>query len=199
MKHIDEPNSTLKAAWELLQRGHQHPASEIRTPVLATLGLDGQANARTVVLRRVEPEKRKLFVNTDSRSPKYSELIANPQGTFVFFDSEVEVQLRIYTEICIHQNNELTYQAWNELPTHGRQIYRTTAPPGRPTPSSTSGLPASQEVHSPPASNAGYENFIVLEATAKHLDWLHFSKQGHRRATFIWDADDVLHASWLYP
>jgi hypothetical protein len=36
--------------------------------------------------------------------------------SFVFFDSEAEKQLWIYTKIDIHQNNELTYQAWNELP-----------------------------------------------------------------------------------
>jgi hypothetical protein len=35
--------------------------------------------------------------------------------------------------------------------------------------------------------NTECENFIVLEAAAKHLDWLHCSSQGHCRAAFIWD------------
>jgi hypothetical protein len=201
MKHTDKLYSILEEVWDLLQRGHQDPTSRIRTPVLATLGLNGQANARTVVLRHVEPEGRKLFTNTDSRSPKYLELIANPQGTFIFFDAETEIQLRIYTEICIHQNNELAYRAWNELSLPGRQIYKTLASPGRPAPKPTSGLPTPQETRIPKNRdhNAGYENFIVLEATAKHLDWLHSSKHGHCRAAFTWGADDVLHTSWLFP
>ncbi len=201
MKHIDELYSILGEVWELLQRGHQDSTSGIRTPVLATLGLDGQANARTVVLRRIEPGMRKLFVNTDSRSPKHAELLAEPQGVFVFFDAKTEIQLRIYTKIRIHQNNELAYQAWNELPSQGQQIYKTTAPPGKPAPISTSGLPASQGVLSHEGKNpsSGYENFAVMEAKAQRLDWLHFSQHGHRRAIFTWDTNNILHASWCYP
>jgi pyridoxamine 5'-phosphate oxidase len=193
MKHIDDLDFILEESWGLLQRKHQQ-ASPIRTPVLATRGLDGQANARTIVLRRVEPKNRKLFVNTDSRSPKYAEILAHPKGTFVFFDPEAETQLRMYTEICIHQNNELTYRAWNELPIHGRRIYETMVSPGRPAAKPTSGLPRQDEDY-----NAGYKNFVVLEATVNHLDWLYFSEHGHRRASFTWDKEGVLHTSWLYP
>ncbi|QBQ53699.1 pyridoxamine 5'-phosphate oxidase family protein [Nitrosococcus wardiae] len=201
MKRTDNLHFILEEAWRLLQRGYQNPSSRLRTPVLATSGLDGQANARTVVLRRVEPEKRKLFINTDCRSPKYCELLADPRGTFVFFDPETKTQLRIYTEIQIHQHNELTHRAWQELPASGRKIYKTAAPPGETAPQPTSGFPMPERTHGSvdESIHTGYENFVVLEAIAKHLDWLYFSKQGHRRAGFTWDKEGLLHASWRYP
>lgn len=201
MKRTDNLHFILEDSWQLLQRGCQNSASSIRTPVLATSSLDGQANARTVVLRRVDPRQRALFINTDSRSPKYSELLSNPRGTLVFFDQETETQLRIYTEIRIHQNNALTRRAWEELPAAGRRIYKTMAPPGKPAPEPTAGSLPEENQDSPQAENnfTGYENFVVLEATARYLDWLYFSEHGHRRAGFAWDQDGLLHASWRYP
>jgi pyridoxamine 5'-phosphate oxidase len=146
------------------------------------------------VLRRVEPERRKLFANTDSRSPKYAELRAHPHGLFVFFDPESGTQLRMSTEICRHSNNALTRRAWDELPLHGRRIYGTLASPGKPATKPTSGLATQVE-----EDNAGYKNFVVLEATVNHIDWLYFSEAGHRRAAFTWSQEGTLHASWLYP
>ena len=49
-----------------------------RTPVLATTGLDGVAQARTVVLREVRRTSEQLLIYTDARSPKVAELLAQP-------------------------------------------------------------------------------------------------------------------------
>jgi hypothetical protein len=54
-------------------------------------------------------------------------------------------------------------------------------------------------VHPCTPFNAEYENFIVLEAMAKYLDWLYFPEYGYYHAVFTWDADNVPHTSWPYP
>lgn len=183
----------LAHAWALLARGARSPDSPVHTPVLATVGLDGEPDARTVLLHRTDPDQRRLYVNTDRRSLKYAELSQTARAMLVFFDPRSETQLRVRADIQLHYHDDLSERLWRELPTAGRRLYATAAAPGTPAATPTAGVPRGT------GEDAGYEHFVVLEAIPTDLDWLHFSPAGHRRAAFHWTAAGGVDASWLYP
>jgi hypothetical protein len=185
-------HEVLAHAWALLARGARASDSPIHTPVLATVGLDGEPDARTVLLHSADPDQRRLYLNTDRRSLKYAELSQTARAMLVFFDPRSETQLRVRADIQMHYHDDLSERLWHELPTAGRRLYATVAAPGTATPAPTGG------VRTGVGEDAGYENFVVLQATATHLDWLHFSPSGHRRAAFRW-TDGHVEANWLYP
>lgn len=191
----DELKRLLHETWQRLGRGLADSRSPLSTPVMATVGLDGQPNARTVALWRVEPERRRLYFNTDSRSPKHRELLSLPSATFVFYDTGSEVQLRFRTAIRLHYDDALSSACWAELPSETRELFLTAQAPGTRAATPTDGRPTANAdgTAGPPA------HFVVLEAIATHLDWLHAAPQRHRRAGFAWGPDGRLDASWLYP
>lgn len=183
----------LAHAWALLARAARATGSPLHAPVLATVGLDGEPDARTVLLHSVDPEHRRLYVNTDRRSLKYAELSQTARAMLVFFDPRGRTQLRLRADIEMHHHDDLTERTWRELPGASRRPYATVAAPGTPASSATAGAPA--EV----GELAGYDNFIVLEARPIQLDWLHFGATGPRRAVFRWADTGEVDASWLYP
>jgi hypothetical protein len=191
------PSSNLQEvlahAWALLARGACAADSSLHTPVLATVGLDGEPDARTVLLHSADPDQRRLYFNTDRRSLKYAELGQTARAMLVFFDPRSETQLRVRADIQMHYHDDLSERLWRELPTSGRRLYATVAAPGTAAPVPTTGVPLGRD------DEAGYENFVVLEATPTHLDWLHFAPAGHRRAAFRWTDNGCLEANWLYP
>jgi pyridoxamine 5'-phosphate oxidase len=196
----NELSAVLTQAWRLLERGAWDPHAGMRTLVLATCGLDGLPNARTVLLWRAVRERHALYFNTDVRSPKHAELKRTPRALLVLFDEAAETQLRISVDTRIHYDAPITREGWAELPREMRRLFMTQAPPGHVAPGPTPGLPpALQRDIPPPAADAeGYRNFVVVEAIARQLDWLHFSRAGHRRAAFTWDGA-APRGAWLYP
>ena len=64
--------------WTELQRAANDRHHEWRTPVLATVGVDGLLQARTVVLRQAHSKLGQLQIYTDSQSPKVAEMTATP-------------------------------------------------------------------------------------------------------------------------
>lgn len=181
----------LPKIWEWLAHGVKEQLPGVGVPVLATVGVNGHANARTVVVRRVDPTTRALFVNTDTRSQKREEIARDPHGTFVFYDSARGVQLRIDTRLRVHHDNALTRSAWDALSAEGKLNYVTTQAPGRPT--------SEPRLATVDTLVAAYAHFCVIEATATRLDWLQLSTHPHRRAAFSWSAQGRLDATWLYP
>lgn len=183
----------LAHAWALLAHGAQAADSPIHTPVLATVGLDGEPDARTVLLHRADADQRRLYFNTDRRSLKYAEISQTARAMLVFFDPRSETQLRVRADIQMHYHDDLTERLWHDIPAAGRRLYAIVAAPGTPASGPTAGVPPAT------SDEGGYENFVVLEATPTHLDWLHFSPAGHRRAAFRWTESGRVEATWLYP
>jgi pyridoxamine 5'-phosphate oxidase len=191
----------LEQVWGLLAHAAEDVTSPMNNPVLATVTPEGEPDARTVVLRRVDRERRRLYVNTDTRSPKHHELKPMPRAVFVFYDPQSRTQLRVRVDIRLHHDDETTRRAWDALPDDARRLYMTTSAPGDLAPVPTSGLPPAVEQHGPGRADeeAGYRHFAVLEAVVTHIDWLYFTESTPRRAAFSWEADDAPRAGWLYP
>jgi len=182
--HRDDLAAILDEAWRLLARGAADPASPLRTPVLATVGLDGHPEARTVVLRAFDAVNRSLTFYTDARSPKVAELAADPRVSVVGYDPEAKVQLRLTGTATVAPGGEA---AWDAVRAHSRLDYAQAFAPGTPV--------ASPAIDALPS---GFPNFRVVTVTPGALDWLSLSPAGHRRARFVWGEGGVS-ATWLAP
>ena len=145
------------------------PPHEWRVAVLATVD-DGQADARSLVLREVDAAERRLVFYTDARSPKVRQIEESPQGTLIFYSRELGWQLRMQVRLNVQTTGLAVSSRWAKLQTSaGARDYLSVAAPGRP-------LDA-------PLSELGVRgHFAMIEAMAESVDWVELHPQGHRRA-----------------
>jgi len=115
--------TVLAQSWTLLAQGCADPAHGCHWPVLATVALDGSADARTVVLRAVDPAARALAVHSDARAGKLAQLRANPHACLVFHDPAARIQLRASGPIAIHAGDAAAAQAWAALRPQSQALY----------------------------------------------------------------------------
>jgi hypothetical protein len=172
------------AVWRELQAaalGKQHPW---RAAVLATT--DGEAaDARTVILREVVADERRLLVYTDRRSPKVAQLTAHPVGTLVMWSPALGWQLRLRVRLAAQDGGLAVSSRWARIKlTPAAHDYLSPQAPGAalPTPSPDVAGPA-------PLSF-----FAVIDARVEAADWLELHPGGHRRAVF-----DAGGGRWLQP
>jgi len=192
--------------WVQLQRASVDRHHEWRTPVLASIGLDGTVQARTVVLRRVDIEAKRLLFYTDRRSPKVLELKANPAATLVFWSRRLSWQVRAQVNTQILDAGPLVDSAWDSVvqsPSAGD--YLSSAPPGAalhatpdnsaaPAPPVAAETPAGLDGSQPPVLYSGTHHLAVVCADVLAIDWLELSRAGHRRALLTTGAPQ-----WLVP
>lgn len=161
-----------------------------RTPVLATFSAALGPRARTVVLREADLARRRLTAWTDPRASKTGELGADPRAEWCFHDGVRRMQLRVSTEVRVHQGDAVAEAAWAQVPAGNLMNYRTAKPPGtvigHDSPDDTA------------ADATGPAHFAVLSATVMELDWLCLGAAGHRRARFRWNGTGWDEA-WLVP
>jgi len=151
------------------EAGAGDPHHEWRVAVLATVD-DGQADARSLVLREVDAAERRLIFYTDARSPKVRQIEKSPQGTLIFYSRELGWQLRMQVRLAVATDGLAVSSRWAKLQTSaGARDYQSVAAPGRP-------LDA-------PLSELGVRgHFAMIEAMAETVDWLELHPEGHRRA-----------------
>ena len=157
------------------------PPHEWRVAVLATVD-DGQADARSLVLREVDAAERRLVFYTDARSPKVRQIEQSPQGMLIFYSRELGWQLRMQVRLNVETTGLAVSSRWAKLQTSaGARDYLSVATPGRP-------LDA-------PLSELGVRaHFAMIEAMVETVDWLELHPDGHRRA--VMDANG---SRWVQP
>jgi len=181
---------TLAWALALIARGVADRRHAFHTPVLATTGLDGAPQARTVVLRGLDPAARQLRLHTDARAGKVAELAAEPRAALLFYDAAAQLQLRLSGRATLHRDDAVADAAWAASREFSRMCYAITPAPGQPVPAP------------PPApldSEAGRPHFCVVILHLARLESLHLAASGHRRARFDWDGGGALASTWLVP
>jgi hypothetical protein len=179
LQHLDEIEqciwSELESCVALRQRpGPDEPAAsepphEWRVAVLATVD-DGQADARSIVLREVDAAERRLVFYTDARSPKVRQIEASPQGTLIFYSRELGWQLRMQVRLAVETDGLAVSSRWAKLQTSaGAMDYLAAAAPG-------------SQLDAPLADLGVRGHFAMIEAMAETVDWLELHADGHRRA-----------------
>lgn len=204
--HTEDLEAILAACWARLEQAAGDRRDAFHIMQVASVGLDGGARLRSVVLRAVEPDERLLAFHSDARSPKIVEIEREPRISLLFYDKEAGLQLRLEGTAEVHRCDDRAETAWRAGRRFARRCYLQTQGPSSPADQPTSGLPTELEQREPTEEelSAGRENFCVVTCCVRRLDWFSLKHDGHRRAEFCWpDGDDqagaTSHSRWLVP
>ncbi len=144
-----------------------------------------------MVLRGFDPAMRRLVIHTDRRAAKVAEIGADPRVALHVWDDGGQVQVRLDGTAAL-QPEDVARSEWDRLHAGSRETYRV-----RPTPGTKLADPAVADTDRV-AEDAAFANFAVIAVNVDGMEWLHLARDGHRRAAFIWTADDM-QAEWLVP
>jgi pyridoxamine 5'-phosphate oxidase len=178
---LDSLHMVERACW--LELGHaahdrEHPW---RVMTLATID-GGRADARSVVLRDVDTERREIVFYTDARSPKVAQIHAQPQAVLVGWWPQPGWQLRLRVTLSIETSGLEVSSRWARVKlSPSAHDYLAALPPGTPV-----------ERFQP--ERGSREHFAVVTARVDEMDWLELHADGHRRARLAGDA-----STWLTP
>lgn len=169
------------AVWSELRQAAGDSRHEWRTPVLATVGEDANGepvgDARTVVLREVDADARRLIVYTDSRAAKAGQLKARPAATLLMWSKRLSWQVRCRAICEVVDDGLAVSSRWAQirLSPAAAQDYLSPQAPG-------SEVTATPQEPTPALSRR--ECFAVITAHVTRVDWLELHRDGHRRALF---------------
>ena len=185
--------------WDLLNSGLLNRDSEFHLPVF--ICGEGKAfDGRTVVLRGIDKKDKILWFHTDIRSKKIKTLKINPSSSFLFYDKKEKIQLRIFGKSKINYQNDITKKSWEKTIHMSRQCYLGKKTPGSISTIPTSGL--SDDIdnfkYSIEESEAGYQNFCVIQTFITSIESLYLAAKGHRRACFN-IKNESLEKKWIIP
>ena len=185
--------------WELLKVGLENRDLPFHIPVFIC-GDKNKFDGRIVVLRGVKEKEKKIWFHSDIRSNKIKILKSNPESTFLFYDKNEKIQLRISGNVIINFQNDVTKKSWNKTAHMSRQCYLGDKAPGSDVSIPTSGLTKDIDnlKYSKEESEIGYKNFCVIETFIKSIEWLYLAAKGHRRAYFSFK-NNSLEKKWLIP
>ena len=185
--------------WDLLKIGLQNRNLPFHIPVFIC-GDSNKSDGRIVVLRGINKEEKKIWFHSDIRSNKVKNLKLNSKATFLFYDKNEKIQLRLYGKSEINYQNLVTKKSWEKTAHMSRQCYLGDKPPGTDVSIPTSGLTENIDnlKYSKEESEIGYKNFCVIETFIKSIEWLYLAAKGHRRAYFSLK-NNSLEKKWLIP
>ena len=185
--------------WQLLTIATQSNQVSFHLPVFIC-GNKNKYDGRTVVLRGSDEKQKKIWFHSDIRSNKIKILKSNSYGSFLFYDKNEKIQLRIKGKTIINHQNEVTKKSWKNTLHMSRQCYLGDKAPGSNTSIPTSGLDINIDnfKYTMKESEIGYKNFCVIETYIKSIEWLYLAAKGHRRAYFNLNKK-VLAKKWLIP
>jgi pyridoxamine 5'-phosphate oxidase len=196
-----ELETILEGTWRGLEAAPMAARSGWRLPVVSTVDAAGQPQARTMVLRGVEMETRRLRFFSDKRGLKMADLADNRAAQIVFYDEESHIQLRISGPVLIIGESR-TIEIWGALPVAARYLYAANPTPGSQIDGPASGLPAEMfedDEHATRIVEQHASNFAVFEVEIARIDWLQLTADGNRAARFEWAGEHPVQASWRIP
>lgn len=121
----------LEQAWDILVEGVENADAPARLPALASIGLDGAPEVRTVALRRADPDMGIVEMHTDIASHKVASLRKDPRAELHVWVPQSQIQIRAALHIEILSGESLR-PIWDEVPDASRKSYGTTPAPGTP-------------------------------------------------------------------
>ena len=176
--------------WRWLGDALLERESPFRTPVVATVDARGEPEARTVVLRAVDPSTWMLAFHTDVRSSKHASLRTHRGVSWLFYDPVRLLQIRADGEASLHSEDALADAAWAAGPLPSRAPYLADVAPGTPIENPAPGVHVRDEAH----SMLGRPRFCAVRCKVRTLDVLQLHAEGHRRARLQQGA-----ARWVAP
>lgn len=178
------PENLVERIWQELTRATHDRHHDWKTPALATTGIDGAPQVRTVVLRNADPVSWALTVYTDARSPKCAELMKSGAAQFVFWSARLHWQLRISTQAKVHTSGALVDIAWLKVSqSRASKDYLSRLAPGSLFLNDVEVDQSSQDSQNMQDSQKGKDHHLtVLTFAVQSMDWLSLGRDGHIRA-----------------
>ena len=186
-----------KKIWSMLNNAVKDRSSPFRIPVFSC-GDNTNIESRIVVLRKSDEDNNLVQFHSDIRSNKINILKKNPKASFLFYDKELKIQVRLKVEAIINHNNDVTKQSWEKTQHISRKCYLVNNGPGTVSDEPTSGLKPELDNfdYTKEQSEEGYKNFTVIQCKIKSIEWLYLAAKGHRRARFDLESKKD---NWLVP
>lgn len=163
--------------WQTLLRATVDKKHPWRVVSFCTAGADGPA-VRSVILRGVDVEHKRLVFYTDSRSQKMTDLQHNAAVALLFWNPRSNEQLRLTGKAYCQTDDTVVNRHWERIPDYARKDYATLSAPG----ATLNG----EVLHD---FSKAREHFTVLEVRAEQMDWLKLDREGHQRAGYIWNVE----------
>lgn len=179
--------------WSLLTAVADRPEFSLACGQLSNCAFDGP-RSRILILRSVDQQRRLLFSHTDLRSPKVGQLGNDPRVTWLFYDHERRIQLRLWGSVTIHTGNETAHAFWSVARPETRQLYLAPQGPGVPVASPPQKGPGNGE----PEDDEGFRRFSVLSTLVQGMDVLQLRPLGNLRAEFTWNGR-AWEGRWMSP
>lgn len=198
--HEHHAAAMLAQAWHALQQGTADAKHAYHLAVLSTMPGEATSDSaalmsfpesRTVVLRWVDPVARTLGCHTDVRCHKVEQVRANPATTWVVYDPNTRIQLRIAGHSTIHADDAFADERWNASELSSRRCYLAARAPSSAVNEPDPNLPADLLHRRPTETEAapGRKNFAALATQIYSLEVLHLTHDGHQRIRFTWTPD----------
>lgn len=186
--HAGDLEATRATAFALLARGVADRRHPFHTPVLGSVGADGEPRLRTLVLRGFDAGARTVRLHTDRRSGKAADIAHQPRVSLLGYDPGQRVQIRLSGHATLHDDDAVAEVGWASSRDFSRMCYAVEPAPGQPVAASPP---------EPLDPLAGRANFAVIRLVFDRLEWLWLAAGGHQRALFTWN--DSPQATWLVP
>ena len=205
MMHMDTDQSSIyEQLWDGLEQGSANRRHAFHTPVLATRSATGDPDLRTVVLRRVDRERRLVCCHTDSRSPKVREIQASGRVAWLFYDPASGVQIRAHGRCVVHTGADdvIACETWQRVHPDSRVCYAApNAPSGAMDQWESNQSPDAREIAltKPTPADVPPHTFAVLATVLDSVEWLDLHHEGHQRVRFTLSDSDLPAAQWLAP
>jgi pyridoxamine 5'-phosphate oxidase len=186
--------------WNFLDAAAGGNEAGWRLPVLATSAESG-LRQRTIVLRKVQPDRGALLFHTDRRSPKVQQIEANPDVSLLFYDHDLAAQLQVQGTATIHQSDDVASTLWNEGNPATLKMYCAPLVPGTVCPTAELNTPPALRGRIPERAEilSGRSTFCVIQVVVKTVEWLRLSRDGNLRVRFLYESGLLQKAEWLAP
>ena len=190
---------TEKLCWSFLDEAVNIASRPMHQPVIASVKKE-IAVMRIVVLRRVDVDAKKIYFHTDIRSEKITDIKLVGKLSWLAYDPAYRTQIRLSGNSFIHHKDEIATQHWLKTPHYSRRCYLQNSSPG----SVLTINEATNHLHtnfkySMDESEAGFENFAVIETQVNWMEWYYTHSTGNRRAIFLYDESKLKDQYWIAP
>ena len=192
------PNNTLeimKNEWDELQKAVKDAAHVYHLFALSTAERN-KPELRTVVLRAVNDDKHQISFHTDTRSPKYKQILDNPAISALFYDPIRRIQLRVKGSASPSDDKNLLKTLWSKLNKDSRQCYQGDLAPSDPLPNDIIINQISDKRSDTDKNVYGFENFTRITIQVSEIEILMLHHLGHKRLKCKLDCEPI-ETQWL--
>lgn len=198
--HNDSLTVIERDCWGLLRQAVTDRDCGWRLPVLSTSTAAG-VRQRILVLRSVDAEHRQLMFHTDCRSPKFTQLQADPCVSLLFYDHTRSVQLQARGTVSLHTQDAIAEQLWIASAPETLRGYLAPLAPGTIVEGPDDNLPDHVRGRIPAWAEVepGRAQFAVICVHIARMDWLALSRTGNRRVRIRYDEGRPVSCEWIAP